>query len=383
MDKIRNPFTISGYVSAKYFCDRVEETKELTGALVNNRNTALISPRRMGKTGLIYHCYAQPQIQKWYYTFFIDIYATSSLKEFVYIFGKQIFETLKSRNKKFVERFFAAITSLRPAFKLDPVTGAPVFEIGFGEIKYPEKSLEEIFSYLENADKPCIVAIDEFQQIARYPESNMEAILRTHIQKCKNTTFVFAGSQRHMMQNIFYSASRPFYQSVNLINLGPINPDEYAEFAISHFRTAQKEISKECITRIYNLFDGHTWYMQNVLNRLYEHADPNEELTLEAADFVLHKTVENNRTVYQGMLSMLSERQKEMLIAISKEGKAQEITSAAFIKRHALSSSSSVQTATRTLLEKEFITKQGNSYEVYDRFFGLWLSEEYGIGYKL
>ena len=101
------------------------------------------------------------------------------------------------------------------------------------------------------------------------------------------------------------------------------------------------------------------------------------------ADHVLHKTIENNRVIYQGMLTMLPERQKEVLIAISKEGKAQEITSAEFIRKHALMSPSSVQTAARTLLEKEFITKENNTYEVYDRFFGLWLSQEYGIGYTL
>ena len=382
-NSVKNPFTIGGYVSAKYFCDRVEETKELTSAFVNGRNLALISPRRMGKTGLIHHCYAQPQIKNRYHTFFIDIYATGSLKEFVYIFGKQIFETLKSRGRKFTEQFFATIASLRPAFKLDPVTGAPVFDIGLGEIRHPEKSLDEIFSYLEKADKPCIVAFDEFQQIARYPEKNMEAILRTHVQRCTNTTFVFAGSQRHMMQNMFYSASRPFYQSVSPINLGPIDLEEYTRFAAGHFKAARKEITAECVARIYHLFDGHTWYIQNILNRLYEQVEPGEELTMDMADHVLHKTVENNRIIYQGMLSMLPERQKEVLIAISKEGKAQEITSTEFIRKHALMSPSSVQTAARTLLEKEFITKENNTYEVYDRFFGLWLSQEYGIGYTL
>lgn len=381
--KIKNPFIISGYVSPEYFCDRETETTELTGALLNRRNTVIVSPRRMGKTGLIEHCFQQKEIQKEYYTFFVDIYATGTLKELVFILGKHIFNTLKPKGKKFVEQFFSTISSLRPAFKLDTMTGQPVFDIGIGDIRQPLLSLEEIFAYLESADKPCIVAIDEFQQITKYPESNVEAVLRTHIQKCKNTTFVFSGSQRHMMQNIFFSASRPFYQSASFLNLNPIALKHYRKFVHKHFKKGGKKIADECIARIYNLLEGHTWYMQTLLNRIYEQSDSRDEISLAEAEQILYMTVESGKTIYQSMVSMLSERQKEVLFAIAKEGKASEITSSDFIKKHGLYSPSSVQSAVRQLLEREFITKEGAEYQVYDRFFGLWLSKAYGTGYIL
>ena len=381
--KIRNPFIISGYISPDYFCDRKTESAELIGSLLNGRNMVVVSPRRMGKTGLIEHCFRQKEISGKYHTFFIDIYATGTLKELVFILGKHIFDTLKPKGKKFIEQFFASISSLRPALKLDPVTGQSVFDIGIGDIRQPLVSLEEIFKYLESADKPCIVAIDEFQQISRYPEKNVEAVLRTHIQKCKNTTFIFSGSHRHMMQNIFFSASRPFYQSAAFLYLDPIELDPYRKFVHKHFNRAGKKISDESITRIYNLLEGHTWYMQTVFNRLYEQLDEGEEMSLEEVDSILHMTVESNRMIYQGMVSMLSERQKEVLFAIAKEGKAVEITSSDFIKKHGLHSPSSVQSAVKQLFEKELITKENSVYQIYDRFFGLWLSKAYGTGYSL
>lgn len=381
--RIKNPFIISGYVAPEFFCDREIETETLTSSLSNGRNLVVVSPRRMGKTGLIQHCFHQQAIKDEYHTFFIDIYATGSMKELVYILGKHIFNTLKPQGTKFIERFFAMISSLRPAFKLDSITGEPVFDIGIGDIRQPELSLEEIFSYLEAADKPCLVAIDEFQQIARYPEKNVEAILRTHIQKCTNTTFVFAGSQRHMMQNIFFSASRPFYQSASFLNLGPIRPEAYLEFVRYHFENGDKVVSDECIHRIYDLFEGHTWYMQTLLNRLYEYLDQGEKMTVEDADRILKQTVDANETVYQNMVAMLPEKQKEVLFAIAKEGKAEGVTSAEFIKRNGLSSSSSVQSSIKQLFEKELITRNENIYQVSDRFFGLWLSKVYGTGYRL
>ena len=263
------------------------------------------------------------------------------------------------------------------------MSGQPVFDIGIGDIKQPELSLEEIFMYLERADKRCIVAIDEFQQIAKYPEKNVEAMLRTCIQRCKNANFVFSGSQRHMMQNMFFSASRPFYQSASLLNLEAIRPERYKEFVYHHFREAGKKITEECITRVYNLLEGHTWYMQMLFNRFYEQVEAGEEMTVNLADQILHLTVEANKTVYQSMVAMLPERQKEVLFAIAKEGKAMEITSTQFVKRHGLHSPSSVQSAIKQLLEREFITKDGGVYHVYDRFFGFWLAEAYGTGYKL
>ncbi len=379
--KNKNPFVISGYVSPEYFCDREDESKELVQSLFSGRNTAIISPRRMGKTGLIQHCFHQKEIQQGYYTFFIDIYATTSLKELVFMLGKQIFETLKPKGKRFVDSFFRIISSLRPAFKMDIVTGAPIFDIGIGEINQPEYSLEQIFAYLESADKHCVVAIDEFQQITRYPEKNIEAVLRTHIQQCKNTIFFFAGSQRHMMQNIFFSASRPFYQSVSLLDLDAIAIEKYTSFVRNHFENAGKRINDDCIERVYNLFEGHTWYIQNVFNRLYTLVDEGEECTFSLIEYCIDNTIASYETMFQSMLAFLPEKQKELLCAIAKEGKAREITSSAFIKKHGLHSSSSVQNSTKQLLDKEIITKENDYYQVYDRFLGLWLLKVYGNGY--
>lgn len=382
MKTIKNPFITGGYISEEYFCDRVQESKEVIRALTNGNNMAIISPRRMGKTGLIQHCFHQDEIKNLYYTFFIDIYATDSLKEFVYKLGKEIFDALKPKGKQFIDGFFDMISSLRPAFKLDSTTGTPTFDIGIGEIHQAAFTLEEIFKYLEAADHHCIVAIDEFQQIGQYPEKNIEAVLRTYIQKCKNTSFIFAGSQRHLMQNIFFSSSRPFYQSVSFLQLEAIRKEEYVQFVRKHFANNQKEISEELVSKVYHLFEGHTWYIQNIFNELFSLTGENEICTLDLVREAIENKIDSYKPLYLSTLSLLPERQKEILYAIAKEGKASAITSGAFIKKHGLLSQSSVQTAMKQLLDKEIITSESNVYQVYDRFFGLWLVNLYGTGWK-
>jgi len=383
MRGVLNPFITSGYVSDDYFCDREKESKEVIKTITNGNNLAIISPRRMGKTGLILHCFHQPEITQHYHCFFIDIYATNNLKEFVFKLGKEIFETLKPSGTKFIDSFFSIISSLRPAFKIDSITGAPTFDIGIGEIGEPAFSLEQIFKYLEAADKPCLVAIDEFQQIANYSEHNIEAVLRTHIQQCKNTSFIFAGSQRHIMQNIFFSSSRPFYQSVSLLSLKAINEKVYVDFVQQHFRNGNIEIPKELVSIIYRIFEGHTWYIQNIFNELYAITEQGETCTLEFIQESVKRKIASYEPLFLSTLSLLTERQKEILYAIAKEGKARLVTSAAFIKKHGLLSSSSVQTAIKQLLDKEIITSENNTYQVYDRFFGLWLTTVFGTGYRI
>ena len=177
-----------------------------------------------------------------YYTFFIDILPTSSVREFTYLLGKEIYETLLPRSRKMLKLFIQTLKSIKWKFGFDPVSDLPVFNIELGDIERPEYTLDEIFQYLEHADKRCIVAIDEFQQIAKYPEKNIEALLRTHIQKQMNTNFIFAGSGRHMMQEMFSSATRPFCNSADMMELKAIVPEIYVPFIVGLFEKCKRRI---------------------------------------------------------------------------------------------------------------------------------------------
>ena len=265
---MNNPFVTNGYAGPKYFCDRVSETQNIVQMLTNENNIALISPRRLGKTDLIYHCFAQPEICEKYHTFIVDIYSTASVRDFVNILGKAVLDSLKSKGRQSWEKFINAVSSLRQNIGFD-MNGFPSWSIGLGEIENPSASLDEIFSYLESADRKCLVAIDEFQQITRYADKNIEATLRTYIQKCTNTHFIFSGSQRHLMGAIFTSPSRPFFQSVTIMNLPPIPLDKYTEFAIDKFNEAGKNIDKEVVANLYERFDSITSYMQRIMNMLF------------------------------------------------------------------------------------------------------------------
>ena len=378
-----NPFIISNeYVSEEYFCDRKFESKVLVDNILNGRNTVLISIRRMGKSGLISHCFNKSSISKSYTTFFVDLYSTSSLSEMVSLMGKEILDSLKGKGEKVIDSFITTVKSLVAGITIDPVTGQPTLNISIGNIQKPDQTLKEIFEYLEKSARPCVVAIDEFQQIADYPETNVVALLRTYVQKCKQTQFIFSGSKRRMMDKLFNAPSEPFYQSCTNLYLEAIDKDIYYRFASEKFRTAGKTLCEECFNRMYNALEGHTWYIQRLLNEMYANTGKGETAGIDELNAAMQHIHRLDRRSYEESIQQLTNPQKQLLIAIAKDVKAKEIMASDFIRKHGLKSASSVQSAARSLYEAETITRETDTYFVTNRFLGFWLMERYGIGFR-
>lgn len=369
---VNNPFILYGYESEAYFCDRKNETEQLFRLIENGNNVALIAPRRIGKTGLIENLFHQPKVRKNYYTFLIDIYATKNMEDMVVTMGGSMLSALRPWGSKVMQKFTDLLTSVRSGISFDPM-GNPSWNVEVGDIHTPRITLDEIFHYIESADKPCIVAIDEFQAVSSYPDSNAEALLRTHIQRCRNANFIFAGSQRTMMAEIFTSPSRPFYQSTSMMNLDCIPMDKYCQFAQKHFKAAAKTLPDAVFQAVYQRFEGVTWYVQRVMNELFAISSPDTDCTVEMIDIAIDNILRSNEFNFQSLLFQLPPKQKMLLIAISKAGKATAITSATFIRRWHLPSTSSVQSAIKGLLEKSFVTSNLGVYETYDKFFAMWL----------
>lgn len=376
-NNLENPFIISKVIPEPLFCDREEETKYLIKQIYNGRNIVLISPRRMGKTGLIHHLFRQPEISEKHHTFFIDIYAATSLQEMCYTFGKAVFEQLKPKKKQYWESFVNTLKSIQAGFSIDAVTGEPKFELGIGAIYNPTTTLEEIFTYLESAPIPCIVAFDEFQQIADFQEKRVEAILRGLMQNCSKTSFIFSGSKQHTMSQMFQSKARPFYQSAQIMELKPLKKDVYTEFAKRLFKKHDKKLDTQVVKQVYDDYDGTTWYMQMLMNELFATTANKDTCTQDRISIAKKNIINVQEGSYQMQMSILSQKQKALLQAIAREGSTKAITSAAFVKKHSLSSPSSVQSAVKGLMDKDIVSSEEGCYRINDYFFSEWIKETF------
>ena len=368
-----NPFVVSGRIRPEYFCDRKAESERMIKLLTNGNNVVLKSDRRMGKTGLIQYCFDQPVLHDNYYTFFVDILHTSCLQELVHELGRTVYEQAVPRGKKMVQNFVKALHSIAGKMGFDANTGLPTFTVGLGDIERPEYTLEEIFGYLQQADKPCIVAIDEFQQVAKYPEKNIEALLRSHIQQIDNCRFVFAGSERHMLEQMFDSRKHPFYKSADNMNLGAIDRNVYVEFICLKFQEKGKSLDAEVAKEVYDMFGGHTYYVQKTMNEAFANTSKGGTCSQDTLQTAISDILAGNDYYYRELLSRMTIKQKMLLYAIAEDGLAIQITSADFLKRHKLPSASSVQSAIKRLLSEGYVVEEAQRYRVNDRFFGLWI----------
>ena len=368
--KPKNPFLIEGYYSPEYFCDRKRETADLVSALENDRNVTLIAPRRMGKSGLIKNVFHELQRGDEFKCAYIDLFGTQNLTEFVRAFASGVFSAYESTLEKMTAAASKFLLGFRPTLSID----------AFGTRKYSfdiapssaEASLAGVFDYLESRKFRTVVALDEFQQIAEYPEKGTEALLRGRIQFLAGNRFIFSGSRQHMMAEMFVSAKRPFYHSTQLMHIGEIDRGEYFDFAAAHFRSAGIELPREVFDSVYTRFSGITWYVQAVMNRLYEIRSRvlGEEDVREAIEWLVASGVYE----FQGILQNCSDGAVRLLKAIAAEGAVKEPNAGEFVAKYAFKSASSVNAALKSLRDADLVDRTDAGYVVYDRLFALWLT---------
>lgn len=374
-NSLRNPFVYEGYEGPKYFCDRTEETEKVIAHLQNGRNLTIVSPRKIGKTGLIKHAFLRiKEKDKDAICIYTDIFHTQNQYDLVQTLGRAIVQEKMLDQRSTTEKVLGFFSHWRPSISFDPLTGMPTVSVNI-ERANTEYTLKSIFDYLEKSGKEVYVAIDEFQTITDYPEQGTEALLRSYIQFVHHVHFIFSGSKQHLMYEIFGSPKRPFFQSTSMLSLEPLHEEIYYDFASRFFMARKHELTREAFHYLYEKFDGYTWYMQSILNRLYEHE---KSVThIDQVNEAVLSVLADKSSQYETFLTFLTDNQASLLKAIAKEGLVAQPQSQEFIGSHHLPSASSIKKALDVLTEKELVYRTAKGYIIYDRFFDIWLKRAF------
>ena len=371
---VKNPFILAPYVSKELFCDRKEEMDNILQYLRNGRNITLISPRRLGKTGLIYRVFDEIKTGGAEFdAIYVDISATQSIDDFIRLFAQAVVSTLNHRSR--IAAFFSALGGLRPLLSYNAISGSPELTLTYrGEEEKPT-TLGNILSFLESGKKPVVVAIDEFQQIREYEGVNMEAVLRSHIQKLSNVRFIFCGSKKHVMTDMFSSARSPFYDSTTTIPLHKLDVDTYAGFIEEKFLQYGKTIDSDTVRFIINWSKDHTFYTQTLCNETFMISK--RQVSMEDVVTAINRILTANREHFLEIRRLLTAQQWALLRAIAREGAVAHPTASAFLRKYGLSSGASALKSLNALVEKELVlvsnTVDGPVYTVYNVFLSRFL----------
>ena len=262
----------------------------------------------------------------------------------------------------------------RPTISPDPVTGAPTVSIAI-ERSNTEYTVKSIFEYLKQSGKEVYIAIDEFQTITDYPEKGTEALLRSYIQFLHNVHFIFSGSKQHLMYEMFGSPKRPFYQSTAMMTLQPLHEEVYYDFASQWFEAKKGALSREVFQQLYSLFDGYTWYLQSVLNRLYE--TERYVTDYQQVRGAILSILNDKASQYEMVMTFLTDNQRNLLKAIARDSLVAQLQANDFIRKHDLPSASSIKKALMVLQDKDLVYQTPKGYIIYDRFLDLWLKRTF------
>ncbi len=367
-----NPFLTTGYKSPEYFCDREKETQKLLNAIENSRNITLIAERRVGKTALLSHVGNQLKSQVVF--IYIDLYPTLQLKDFIQLLSDEILEKLEPFSEKVIRKLTIFFSALRPSFSFDPETGVPNLELNIRSVSDAEKSISLLFQYIRQSEKKVAIAFDEFQQILSYPEKNVEALLRSEIQKDTNSCFIFSGSQKHLLISMFNEYSKPFYQSTEILPLEKIEKDEYTKFITHHFHTNNLQIDQSTPAYIYEINNGITYNVQYICNKMF--SQQGELLNNKLVDEILDEVLKENELIYYNYRELVTSLQFNILKAVAREKVVEKPYSNEFIGKYKLKSTSSVKTSIEILLKKGMLTQQQQGINVADLYFSFWLARQ-------
>ena len=369
-----NPFILEPYRSKELFCDREKETEEILRHITNGRNITLISPRRLGKTGLIFRVFEEIRAKALLFeTIYVDISDTLSLEDFIMAISEAIALRLKKQQK--ISAFFRSLKNVRPMLGWDPLSGSPQVSFSFSDDNQKQNTLKDVFDYLENAPQKILLAIDEFQQIREYDGINMEAVLRKHIQHLHNVRFIYCGSKKHTMTDMFTNAKKPFYESTSFCYLAKLPVPVYAAFIKSLFVSAGKAIDDDSIDFILQWTKVHTYYTQRLCNEVFSLSGDtiDRDLINKAIQAILDAEKERFREIRR----LITRSQWKMLKAIASEGEVSQITSSSFLSRHGISSGPTALRNIKALTDKELVLatnrEDATCYSVYNVFLSRYL----------
>lgn len=365
-----NPFVLSGYLGAAYFCDREEELAALTNHITNERNVVLYAWRRLGKTVLLKRFMELCESELTAEALYVDLLSTREMEGALLQIGQAVIRRYGSTSRGLSGGLRKILGHIGIELSFDPMTGVPTLGVGLRNGAPADASLHLLGEYLSNRKSNVVIVLDEFQQITHYEGGTAEALFRGWMQAFPSLRFIYSGSHRHMMESMFAEANRPFYRSAQLISLAPIALEAYSPFIKSHFSARGKEIGEDAIAEIYHWARGQTYAVQLQCNKLFGAYTKVESAHIQQVQFEI---LAQEGPVFAQYTRLLSRHQWELLRAIAREDGVEQPMSKGFIERHRLGAASTVSSALKMLMQNEIIIQDRGTYLVHDLLLSRWL----------
>ncbi len=371
---MKNPFVYGKEVSGSNFCNRKDEIRELYRDALNSQNVIIFSQRRLGKTSLINEILKKSR-DTGILTVYVDLYALLTEEDLVRMYAKAVAEALFGKMARALQKAGTFFRKIRPTLTFDEA-GKPTYSVDIEKkdiLPLLEDALEAVRRYADKKRKKAVVVFDEFQQIGQFKTDRAEKIMRSSIQRHRNISYIFMGSKKHLIFDMFNNSNRPFYKSAKPFPLSRIDGDELSEFIQNKFKNTKKLLPEALAKKIVAACECHPYYLQYLCHIIWEKAIDKEIVKKEDFSGSLDLLLSRESSTYEATWNLLTLKQKQVLLALAKVMPDEKLFSSTFLEKNNLGSASSLQRTLHSLIEKDLIDKEEELYAIIDIFFKKWL----------
>ncbi len=367
----RNPFTFGRAVTGPDFVDREEELKIVTEAMLSGQSLLLYSPRRLGKTSLLLE--VKQRLGRKLDVSYVDLYPITSRQRLAEeIVGAVAKTSFRANISKIAKNLTELLSSLRPRAVLTP-QGDVGIELVLSEKNW-EQEMEDAFDFGEKLakkrKKPLVIILDEFQEIRNLDGSDLEKLMRSRFQLHKHVSYVFCGSKKHILAEMFSDEARALYKFAKPLLLGPMDPSVLERFIKKRFLSEGGRVSKETTRKIAAISKGNPYNVQRICYEVWSLSNQADDpgVVDEAVDqIVMHSSPEFEQIWEQ----IKGHDQRRLLEALAQEG--QVSYSMSFIRNYRLKTSSHIQKSIKLLQKKGIVDEDGT---ISDFFFVEWIRRQ-------
>ena len=364
-----NPFKYGTVVSGKDFCGRKTLLKQIIGYIESSQRIAILGERRVGKSSAVYEAVLKCKGGRLLY---IDLLGIKSIDALC----RRILRAIVVLEQKtgWFDKIIKTLSYLRPSISVDPITSMPIVSFD-ASIEMQANSIPEVLTLIETLGKKrqLVVVLDEFQDILNLEDSHEAlALLRSNIQFQSDIPYIFVGSIRHKMDQIFTHHDSPFFKSAIPMTVEPLPYKEFSEFLKKKFSTGQRKIDNKVLEKVFKIANNIPGDIQQLCEALWEVSTEKETVSPDKLKNALELIFAREQKSYENYVSLLTNIQFRCLMAIAKEG-GKSVFSVAFMKSAGFNNPSSVRRAITRLIKLNILFESGGEYRFINPFFRAWL----------
>lgn len=363
------PFKTGVHVIGADFCARQEELEWLREIMESAGRVYVVGERRIGKSSLIAEAVRPLKDTR---AVFVDLMALKDLEDLTHRLGQAMLtsETQQSR----VLSLMRSLSSLRPSMTMDSTTGSPSITFAPGTGKQLE-TLDELFTVIGRW-KRAVVVLDEFQDVLTLGDSRrVLARIRSLVQTQRNVAFIYSGSIRNQMEDIFTNQESPFFNSASRLWVGPLDRALFRRYLQTRFARGGRSASTQRLDAILDACHENPGHVQRFCISLWQVTSEGREISDDDMSDAWSVLFGMQRDAYELTLTTLSSQQTRVLRTLAHVG-GESTLSSDFIEMTGITLSPSVRKAMVSLVARRLVQKDQTTYRICDPFLAAWLRRQ-------